>query len=89
MDRLPCTVKSLVREYASDRVAPHPTACLIRALKFTQKQEVFAPVYYPAVLEVQCPSFLSFTTGKKTTRFTTTDFIPSYWSEYADAFDRC
>ena len=87
MNRLPHTVNSLVREYASGRVAPHPTACLIKALTFTQKPKQFTPVYYPSRLEVRCPA--SFTTGKKTKRYNTTDFIPSYWSEYADTFDRC
>ena len=89
MERIPCTLNSLIREYASVRAAPHPTACLIKALAFTQRLKVFAPVYYPAGLEVRCPANQSFTTGKKTTRFTTADFIPSFWSEYAYTFDGC
>ena len=89
LERIPCTLNSLVREYASDILLPHPTACLIKALTLTQKLEQFTLVYYPAGLEVRCPDNQSFTTGKKTTRFTTTDFIPSFWSEYAYTFDGC
>ena len=47
VDTLPCTMKSLIREDASDRVAPHPTARMIKHLSLVYQGEVLGPVYHP------------------------------------------
>ena len=56
---LPQEAVQLVREYTSDRVAPHPTAPLIKALTFEylEEEEPYG-VYLPARLSVSNGVFL-------------------------------
>jgi len=55
LKKLPADVLKNVREFASDRVKPHPTAALIHNLRFTPDVPALVDgtgVYYPASLIV-------------------------------------
>ena len=55
LQKLPRDVLANVREFASDRVEPHPTAALIHSLTFTPDVPAgvnSAGIYYPAALIV-------------------------------------
>ena len=55
LKKLPADVLKNVREFASDRVKPHPTAALIQSLRFSPDVPALVDstgVYYPAALIV-------------------------------------
>ena len=94
MKRLPNDVTQLVREFASDKIPPTPTALLLKDLRFDYMPEVHEPVYWPLRLSISIRDpatgirFLSAEYGRRfRRRFMLHDFIPSYWSSYADTFD--
>ena len=53
MKKLPNEVNRLIREYATDKLRPSPTALLINDLQFDYLPVVNGPVYWPRRLEVQ------------------------------------
>ena len=93
---LPESLLTNVKEFASDKLNAHPTAQLIKDLEFHYKPEENKygwGVYRPHRLEVSSTSahFIRPTDtaspGPHLT-FLLTDFLPSYWSNESDTFDR-
>ena len=97
--QLPSEVKQLVRDYASDKLPPTVTAMMIKRLQFDYMPVVNEPVYWPLRLVVKPID----PDDDERMRFHTTslnysdrlrrqymlhDFLPSYWSDYANTFDK-
>ena len=96
MKQLPSEVKKLIREFASDRLLPTPTALLIKQLHFQYQNETERHgIYLPDRLMVTTMSPTRFLDGSYSTivhddyirRYHLADFLPSYWSDYANTFD--
>ena len=96
MLKLSPELKQLVRQFASDRLPPTPTADLIKTLQFKYKMATDNVIYLPRRLEVRAKDayFIrrKIPSGQPllaTTRtYYLSDFQPSYWSDYADTMDR-
>ena len=96
MKQLPSEVKKLIREFASDRLLPTPTALLIKQLHIQYQNETERHgIYLPDRLMVTTMSPTRFLDGSYSTiahddlirRYHLVDFLPSYWSDYANTFD--
>ena len=90
MNKLPNDVLKNIRGYASDVYPPTPTAELIRTLRFEHREMTEENgIYFPRRLEVSAAEG-HFIRAMPTTRrnYLTNDFLPSYWSEYANTMDR-
>ena len=100
MNELPKDVRKNIRDYASDVYKPTPTADLIRTLRFEHKEASDDDGrYLPYRLEVTAmdghfncfndTSYrYSFAVPIPRRNYYITDFLPSYWSDYADTMDR-
>ena len=93
---LPENLLTNVKEFASDKLGIHPTAQLIKELEFQYKPEENKygwGLYRPGRLEVSSNNahFIrpanTASPGPNLT-FILTDFLPSYWSNESDTFDR-
>ena len=82
MHELPSDIKRRIREFASDKLPPTPTCLLVKELDFKYYDTTDAGIYFPRRLEVR--SKLNNTLMR---RYWLHDFLPSYWSLYADTFD--
>ena len=78
--------------------SPTPTASLIKTLRFDYTPVVNEPVYWPLRLVVQAidpdnDERVRFNTTERvfsdrsTRQYILHDFLPSYWSEYANTYD--
>ena len=86
---LPETLAYSVHEFASDKLGIHPTAHIIKDLRFEYKDEENRygwGIYKPKRLSITANE-AHFKNQKKTYELTLTDFLPSYWSLYAHTFD--
>ena len=100
MNELPKDVRKNIRDYASDLYKPTPTAELIRTLRFEHKEASDDDRrYLPHKLEVNATDghfncftdtsyHYSFAVPIPKRNYYITDFLPSYWSDYADTMDR-
>ena len=52
INKLPQEIKEKVREYASDKTQPTPTAAIIKNLRFRYEDETLNPICLPKRLEV-------------------------------------
>ena len=88
---LPSEVKMLIKAYSSDKLPPTPTASLIKRLQFRyhESTEDAALYYLPRRLEVRVDEPIRFIVydDHHIRRFYLNDFLPSYWSAYANTFD--
>ena len=95
MKPLPDEVKLLIRSYASDRVAATPTALIMKKLRISYKEASNDNnIYNPArlVVEAEAPTRFSDNMTRHPLyerSYYLHDFLPSYWSLYADTFDNC
>ena len=98
MKPLPDEVKLLIRSYASDRVAATPTALIMKKLTMSYKEATDDNnIYLPPRLVVEAasgayflrPQTLAQSRPHNEQTFYLHDFLPSYWSDYANAFDSC
>ena len=101
MNELPKDVLKTIRGYASDKYEPSPTAQLIKTLNFEYKETSNeGSVYHPYRLEVTATdghfNCIKFTYCPLTAEiwsipgrwYIISDFLPSYWSLYANTMDR-
>ena len=102
MKGLPRDVISNIKAFASDKLPPSPTAKLIKTLQFEYKDTTYDDdIFRPHRLEVTATEgrfdFLdqSEPAGSRinlvyseTREFIISDFLPSYWSFYANTIDR-
>ena len=92
---LPPELKLIIRDYASDQTRPSPTAHLMKDLQFDYLPVVNEPVYWPRRLVVQVMNhdpFVRFLNlreqgNRRLRQYMIHNYIPSYWSDYADTFD--
>ena len=92
MKLLPDEVKLLIRSYASDRVAATPTALIMKKLRISYKEASNDDnIYKPArlVVEAEAPTRFSEGSSLYERSYYLHDFLPSYWSLYADTMDNC
>ena len=96
--KLPTEVNQLIREFASDKLPPTPTAQLIKTLQFEYNDFSYEnDVFRPYRLEVTATEghfdFLDHSEppGSRTNlvywptrEFIISNFLPSYWSDYAN-----
>ena len=99
MKMLPTEVNQLIREYATDKLQPSATALLIKDLEFDYLPVVDNPVYWPRRLQIRIVNhdpFVRFLNinddflqlgNRRQRQFMIHNFIPSYWSDYADTYD--
>ena len=96
MNQLPRECKQLIRGYASDRLPPTPTASLIKELDFEYHETTDIGIYLPQRLEVRSKPPVRFSDSDEyrnrfistyMRRFYLQDFLPSYWSDFADTYD--
>ena len=102
MKGLPRDVITNIKAFASDKLPPSPTAKLIKTLQFEYKDTTYDnDIYRPHRLEVTAAEgrfdFLdqSEPAGSRinlvyseTREFIISNFLPSYWSIYANTIDR-
>ena len=53
MKKLPAEINKLIREYATDKLQPSPTALLMKYLRFNYLPATIHPVYWPLRLCVE------------------------------------
>ena len=99
MKMLPTEVNQLIREYATDKLQPSATALLIKDVQFDYLPVVDNPIYWPRRLEIRIVNhdpFVRFLNlrqhkiprgNRRMRQYLLHDFIPSYWSDYADTYD--
>ena len=99
MNKLSPELKQLIRQFASDRLPPTPTAALIKTLQFKYEDANDHVVYLPRRLEVTTPAD-SFTTIRFDAGlealisavdrrvYYLDDFLPIYWIFCANTMDR-
>ena len=98
INQLPDECKQLIKGYASDRSPPSPTALLMKQLRFEYQNEanidgIYLP--YRLMITTMPPTrFMNWSYEVPTIvnddyirRYHLTDFLPSYWSDYACTFD--
>ena len=91
MKPLPDEVKLLIRSYASDRVAATPTALIMKKLRISYKDASIDNNIYKVVV-AEAPTRFSDNMTRHPLyerSYYLHDFLPSYWSLYADTFDNC
>ena len=102
MNKLPADVITNIKAFASDKLPPTPTAKLIKTLQFEYKDTIYDnDIYRPHRLEVTAAEgrfdFLdqSEPAGSRinlvyseTRELIISNFLPSYWSIYANTIDR-
>ena len=102
MNKLPADVISNIKAFASDQLPPSPTAKLIKTLQFEYKDTTYDnDIYRPHRLEVTATEGhfdwldWSHRVGLRinlvfsaTREYIISDFLPSYWSFYANTMDR-
>ena len=103
MKGLPRDVITNIKAFASDKLPPSPTAKLIKTLQFEYKDTTYDnDIYRPHRLEVTATEGRYF--GRKffnapnpnngmflfsaKREYIISDFLPSYWSFYANTIDR-
>ena len=96
---LPCEVRQVIRQFASGKRPLTPTAAIMRHVNFNYESETdeYYGVYEPDRLIVTAipPTRFINTLGIRrhpyphTRVYILDDFIPSYWSDYANTFDHC
>ena len=91
---LPLEILKLIKTYASDRTDPTPTSLLMKELHFNYQAESHEPRYWPERLVVTIRDHAATTTFAPSSngthysrRYFLYDFLPSYWSDYANTYD--
>ena len=99
MKKLPAEINKLIREYATDKLQPSPTALLLKDLRFNYLPATVHPVYWPLRLCVEITNtdpfvrflrlreYMFWQGNRRRRQYMLHDFLPSYWSEYANTYD--
>ena len=87
--RLPSDVLRIVRQYASDKVPPTPTATIMKKVKITHAAESnHHGIYMPERLRVATEGPpVCYGTLFTIRVYFISDLLPSYWSDYANTQD--
>ena len=99
INKLPKEIRTKVREYASDKTPPTPTAEILKHLQFRYFSEDQGPVYRPARLMVWVDDHENHTrcfvtrggwlSGNDSSQrfYSLGDFLTSCWSDFANTYD--
>ena len=99
INKLPQEIRTKIKEFASDKTPPTPTAEILKHLQFRYFSECQGHIpYRPARLMVwvddnNCTRFVGIrecwlSRNSSFRRFyRLSDFLPSYWSDFADTHD--
>ena len=86
--RLPSDVLRIVKQYASDKLPPTPTATIMKKVKTAHLAESnHHGIYLPERLLVTTEWPTTCRTIFTRRAYFISDLLPSYWSEYADTLD--